>query len=79
MTVEEKNLSGKVAVVTGAASGIGKATAIALAERGAKVVVADVAEEAGEVATHEINDKYAKSLIRFFFHLSYHLLIISFI
>ncbi len=35
-------LLGKVAIVTGAASGIGEATAILLAQRGAHVVVADV-------------------------------------
>jgi NAD(P)-dependent dehydrogenase (short-subunit alcohol dehydrogenase family) len=37
-----KNLSGKIAVVTGAGSGIGRSIAIALAARGAHVVVADI-------------------------------------
>jgi 7-alpha-hydroxysteroid dehydrogenase len=36
----EIDLSGKVAVVTGAGRGIGKSTAIALAEAGADVVLA---------------------------------------
>jgi NAD(P)-dependent dehydrogenase (short-subunit alcohol dehydrogenase family) len=38
---------GKVALVTGAASGIGRATALAFAKAGAKVMVADVAAEGG--------------------------------
>jgi NAD(P)-dependent dehydrogenase (short-subunit alcohol dehydrogenase family) len=38
----------KVALVTGGAGGMGRATAIAFAEAGAKVVVADVAVEGGE-------------------------------
>jgi NAD(P)-dependent dehydrogenase (short-subunit alcohol dehydrogenase family) len=37
----------KVALVTGAASGIGKAAALAFAREGAKVVVADIAKEGG--------------------------------
>ncbi|MDW3217989.1 MAG: SDR family NAD(P)-dependent oxidoreductase [Acidimicrobiales bacterium] len=37
-----QDITGKVAVVTGGASGIGRATAIALAAEGARVVVADI-------------------------------------
>lgn len=37
----------KVAIVTGASSGIGRATALRFAEEGAAVVVADVADDAG--------------------------------
>jgi 3-hydroxybutyrate dehydrogenase len=45
----EKTLNGRKAVVTGGASGIGAACVRALADRGAKVVVADV-DEAGAAA-----------------------------
>jgi 2-hydroxycyclohexanecarboxyl-CoA dehydrogenase len=46
-----KRFEDQVAIVTGAASGIGRATAIRLAEEGAAVVIADVnAEGAGSVA-----------------------------
>ena len=41
------NLEGKVAVVTGAGSGLGRASAVALARAGASVVVSDVNDEAG--------------------------------
>lgn len=43
-------LRGKVAIVTGAASGIGLATARLLASRGARVVLADIDAEAGQAA-----------------------------
>ena len=39
--MNEKQFSGKVALVTGATSGIGQACAIAFAQGGAKVVVSD--------------------------------------
>src|SRR3954463_13449716 len=39
------NLDGAVAVLTGAGSGIGRATALAFAQRGASVVVSDLSEQ----------------------------------
>jgi len=44
----------KIALVTGAASGIGKATSIALADEGAYVIAADLNEEGGERTVAEI-------------------------
>jgi NAD(P)-dependent dehydrogenase (short-subunit alcohol dehydrogenase family) len=49
-------LNGKVTLVTGAASGIGRAAAIAFAREGAKVLVADVTEEAGRETVKLIKD-----------------------
>lgn len=51
-----EKLKGKVAVVTGASSGIGEATAIALAAEGAKVVVAARRSERLEALTQRIRD-----------------------
>jgi NAD(P)-dependent dehydrogenase (short-subunit alcohol dehydrogenase family) len=47
-------LKGKVAIVTGAASGIGRACAVAFAREGAKVVVADRNEDGGKEAISAI-------------------------
>ena len=44
----------KIVFITGGASGIGKATALAFAEKGAGVVVADLMTNAGQEATKEI-------------------------
>src|SRR5688572_21875666 len=49
------NLSDKVAVVTGAASGIGEAIAHALAGAGAKVFITDVNRTLGEAVAGAIN------------------------
>ena len=47
-------LDGKAIVITGAASGIGRATALAASREGAKLVLADVAVESGESTAKEI-------------------------
>lgn len=47
------DLDGKVAVITGAASGMGKAAAILFAKAGAHVVLADLNTTGGEEAAHE--------------------------
>lgn len=50
----ELELQGKVAIVTGAAAGIGRRTAELFCEVGARVVLADVDEENGEAAAQAI-------------------------
>ena len=47
-------LKDKVAIITGGANGIGRATAISFAREGAKVIVADMNEAAGTVVVNEI-------------------------
>ena len=48
-------ISGKTAIVTGAASGIGLSIATALAEAGANVVMADIEKDAVEQAAHRLS------------------------
>ena len=54
-------LKDRVAVITGAASGIGYATAQRLAAEGAKVVVVDLNEEVGTKVAAELGGLYVKA------------------
>ena len=56
MEIDMKKFTNKVAIVTGAASGIGKATALSFAKAGASVVVSDLNEADGEKVVSEINE-----------------------
>ncbi|UCE54806.1 MAG: glucose 1-dehydrogenase [Desulfobacterales bacterium] len=59
------SLDGKVAIITGAASGIGRATAKLLADVGAAVALIDIDESGGKETAANINDSGGKSQ---FFH-----------
>ena len=52
-----QQLAGKVAYITGAASGIGKAIADLYAQEGAKVVIADLQQDAADAAAQDIVSK----------------------
>ena len=52
------DIQGKVFVVTGGASGLGAGTARMLVKNGAKVVIADLQDEAGHQIATELNQKY---------------------
>jgi len=56
LTKLDRSLAGRVAIVTGAASGMGRATAQLLADEGAKVAAMDLNEEALQAVVEEIND-----------------------
>lgn len=52
-----QELSGKTAIITGAASGIGEATAELFAAHGANVVIADINQEAGAELATKLGDR----------------------
>jgi NAD(P)-dependent dehydrogenase (short-subunit alcohol dehydrogenase family) len=59
---EKGSFAGKVAFVTGAANGIGRAAALAFAREGASVVVADVAEQGNQDMARIIEEARGRAL-----------------
>ena len=54
------DISGKVFIVTGGASGLGEGTARLLAAKGGKIVIADMQAEKGEAVAQEIGGAFVK-------------------
>jgi 3-oxoacyl-[acyl-carrier protein] reductase len=63
--MQSKLLDGDVALVTGAASGIGRGVARALAHEGARVVLADVDRQHGEEAAAALRAEGAEAVFQF--------------
>jgi len=58
----ELNLKDKIVLVTGGASGIGRAIALGFTQEGAKAVVADIQDELGEAVVAEIHKNGGQAL-----------------
>src|SRR3954466_2328968 len=61
-TNETGKFTGKVAFVTGAASGIGRAAALEFARQGARVVAADVAEQGNQETARLIEEQEGRAI-----------------
>jgi NAD(P)-dependent dehydrogenase (short-subunit alcohol dehydrogenase family) len=59
------DLSGKHALVTGAAGGLGYETAVGLASRGARVILADINKEGGNAAVERIRAQLPQARVEF--------------
>lgn len=59
-------IKGSIAIITGAARGLGRAFAEALLNRGAKVCVADVDNEQGQATVAELQAKHGEANVMFF-------------
>src|ERR1700710_2680916 len=62
MTSLNTSLAGKLAVITGAASGIGKQIALTLVEAGAAVAIADLKQDAADAVAEEIRSQGGRAL-----------------
>lgn len=59
------DLTGKVALVTGAATGLGRAIAENLLMKGAKVSICDLDSDAGELTSNELSRRFGTDKVLF--------------
>ena len=62
----DRDFAGRIALVTGGASGIGRAAAFKMAAEGAHLVIADINAEMGEATTADLNKQFGKGRAVFF-------------
>ena len=61
----DRDFAGKVALITGSASGIGRATAYRLAQDGAHVVIADINADGGQQVADDLQKRFGKGRAMF--------------